>query len=239
MCKVSAENQQRKGGRMRVSCVAGMVVVGLWVPGVMGGEPAGSLAPAKSNVATAVVAPAVSGTEAQNSRKAGVFQQRLEHVKKQIADRQVATEKLSQMLADKKSEGTRPLLEKQVEFGRNQLVLLQELQAALEKQDQVQVDKVFVQLQEVSTAWSVFGELEARMEIERARARKLMEENPGVDVKAAGEAYTAASDEMLAALRRKQALEKEMRGLDAKQREAMQKLRLEVQSALRRRAEIS
>jgi hypothetical protein len=172
--------------------------------------------------------------DAQKSRTAGVFERRLEHVKKQIADRQVGTDKLSQMLADKKHEDLRPLLEKQVEFGRKQLALLQELQAALEKQDQVQVDKVFLQLQEVSTTWGAFGEVEARLEADRARARRLMGDNPGADVKAAWEAYNTASEDMLAALRKKQALEKEMRDLDAKQREAMQKLRLEVQSAVKK-----
>jgi hypothetical protein len=61
-----------------------------------------------------------------------------------------------------------------------------------------------------------------------------MGDNPGADVKAAWEAYNTASEDMLAALRKKQALEKEMRDLDAKQREAMQKLRLEVQSAVKK-----
>lgn len=219
---------------MRVICVSGMIVIGMWAPCVMGGEPAANLGPVKSNTSTSVVAQVLSRPEVQPPGAAGVFQRRLEHVKKQIADRQVATEKLSQMLADRKNEGMRPLLEKQVEFGTKQLALLRDLQVALEKQDQGQVDRVFGQLQDVSTAWSVYGEVEARMEVERARAKKLMEEHPGAEVKSAWDAYTAASDEMLAALRRKQALEKEMRDLDAKQREAMQKLRLEVQSSLKK-----
>jgi hypothetical protein len=222
---------KRAGGYMRLRDVVGVVGLGLWASGVVAGEPAGGVAPVRSNGVNSVSA---SVADAQKSRTAGVFERRLEHVKKQIADRQVGTDKLSQMLADKKHEDLRPLLEKQVEFGRKQLALLQELQAALEKQDQVQVDKVFLQLQEVSTTWGAFGEVEARLEADRARARRLMGDNPGADVKAAWEAYNTASEDMLAALRKKQALEKEMRDLDAKQREAMQKLRLEVQSAVKK-----
>lgn len=221
---------------MKVGCVAGLIVLGMGVLHVQGGEPALSIAPTPLNTAPgvvvpAVVAPPVSGTEMKTSPAAGIFQRRLEHVKKQISDRQLATEKLSQMLADKRNEDARPLLERQVEFGRKQLGLLQELQAALEKQDQVQVDKVFMRLQEVSTAWSAFGEVEARLEADRARAKKLVEENAGAEVKAAWDAYSAASAAMLEALERKQALEKDIRDLDAKQREALQKLRLEAQAA--------
>ena len=178
--------------------------------------------------APAVAAPA---PDTKAEREAFAQQNRLEQVKKQIAERQAQVEKMTKALAETKDEEMKPMLEKQIEMGRKHVALLQEAQTAMGAQNREQMEKIQTQIRDLNDAWNGTGEATARMEMERARAKKIMGENPGPDLKAAWDTYNTACEATLAAVLKKAALEKEIRELKMKQSEAQEKFRQQVKAA--------
>ena len=162
--------------------------------------------------------------EAQKKHEAEERQKRLDQVKKQIVDRQADIENTSKMIADKRNEDMLPFFEKQLEFSKAQLSLYQEMQMALEGQSKERIEKVYAQIRDLNVSWKGMGEMLARMDAERARAKKMAGENPAPEIKAALDDFNAACDGIQKDLEKKQALEKDLMDLNAKQREAMEKL---------------
>lgn len=169
--------------------------------------------------------------EMRKKRDAEEMKKRLEDVKKQVAERESSMEKMTKMMAEKKDEDMKPYLEKQIDFNKKQIDLLKQLQTALEGQNREQAEKIHAQIKDLSSAWNGVGEQTARMDAERAKMKKLMGDNPTPEMKAALDAYNASSDAILKAVEKRQALEKEIKELYMKQREAMEKLYKESQAA--------
>ena len=111
------------------------------------------------------------------------------------------------------------------------MALLQELQVAIEGQNNEQFEKISSQIQELNSSWNGLGEATMRLNAERAKVKKSVGDNLTPELKAALDAYNTASDRILKVLEEKQALEKEFREVTVKQREALESLHKEIMSA--------
>lgn len=171
--------------------------------------------------------------EVQKKHEADEQQKRMEQVKKQITERQATIEKISQMLTINKDEDMKPLLDKQLEFNKKLLGLLQDMQMALEGQNKERMESLYAQIRELNSAWNGMGEAAARMDVERAKMKKLMGPNPTPEMTAAMDEYNAACDGVLKVWEKKQALEKEFRDMTAKQHEAAEKIHKASRSAVK------
>lgn len=176
--------------------------------------------------------------EAHKKHAAEEMQKRVVEVKKQIADKEAAIEKMTKMMADQKDEDMRPYLEKQMDYHKKSLDLLKQLQAALEGQNREQAEKIYAEVRDLNMAWGGVGEATARIGAERAKAKRVVGDNPSPEAKAALDAFNAACDGWLKAMEKRQSLEKELKATEKeskdlylKQREAMEKLHKEAQAA--------
>ena len=202
-----------------------------WFRVLVGACVIGAVCVARAEKAVEPAKPAEDKTVKAEAQKKQLAETQLNQVKKQIADRQKALqEATAKLAAGGKSEAMRPYFEKQIEFFKKSLDLLQQLQTALEAQNADQAAALRTQIQALATEWEI-GEPTARMDAERAHFKTLLGDNPGVELKAAWDSYNAACDEILKKLAQKQALEKDLKDLRAKQGEAVQQFQKAAQLA--------
>lgn len=151
-----------------------------------------------------------------------------EHRKKRIQQVQQEIKEYEKRIADyeaKKTGGEEDaLIRKKLELFTQQIIALKQVQVALENGDFTKAKALEEQRYDASTDWAC-EEFTANRDAEKAKLSALLADNPSLETKAAYGEWDLLSQQVLAKMRQKTELEKEVRRLKSQLEDARAKIR--------------